>query len=430
MSFVNRLFQRMTGNAFNRRARRRREFSPFGIVAAQVQVLENRRLLSALTVTTAADSGAGSLRAEIAAANNGDTINFASSLKGQTITLTSGALAINTGLTIQGPGAAQLTISGGNHSEVFQVGGTQPVVLAGLTITNGAAPVGSGGAVSNATGSTLTISGCTISNSRAALNGGGIFNAGTLTLSQCTISGNSAFTGGGIDNSGTLTATGCTISGDVAGGNIGGGGIYNSGTLTATGCTLSGDSATSGLGGGIDAPYGRTTLTNCTLAGDFARGNANSLLGGGGGLYVGRGVTWVTNCTVSLNRAGLAGGGIGLAQNVELVLRNTIVAGNTAGIGPDVYGSAISDHDLIGNGSGCNIVNGMNGNIVGSPSHIINALLGPLQNNGGPTMTMALLAGSPAIGHADNATAPATDQRGVTRRDLPGEFTDMGAFEL
>src|SRR5262249_25148546 len=128
MLLVNRLLQRMTGQSRSHRTRRRREWlSPFG-TQAQVETLESRRLLSALTVTTAADSGAASLRAEIAAANSGDTINFASSLKGQTITLTSGELLINKGLTIQGPGAAQLTISGGNSSRVFDVASSQPVV--------------------------------------------------------------------------------------------------------------------------------------------------------------------------------------------------------------------------------------------------------------------------------------------------------------
>jgi hypothetical protein len=86
---------------------------------------------------------------------------------------------------------------------------------------------------------------------------------------------------------------------------------------------------------------------------------------------------------------------------------------------------------LIGNGAGCYIANGGNGNLVGGKGNpVINPLLGPLQNNGGPTMTMVLLAGSPAIGQANSALAPTTDQRGVTRLDLPGELTDIGAFEV
>jgi hypothetical protein len=77
------------------------------------------------------------------------------------------------------------------------------------------------------------------------------------------------------------------------------------------------------------------------------------------------------------------------------------------------------------------IVSGVSGNIVGGNGNpVINADLGPLQNNGGPTQTMALLPGSLAIGHGNNAKAPATDQRGFTRIDLAGEMTDIGAFEV
>jgi hypothetical protein len=467
MLLINPLLRRISGHSRSCRTRRRDPFSPFGIQAAQVQVLENRRLLSALTVTTAADSGAGSLRAEIAAANSGDTIAFAPSLKGQTITLTGGTLVINTGLTIQGPGAGQLTISGGNHSQVFQVAGAQPVVLTGLTVSNGA-----GGGIANS-GSDLTVSACTISNCHAH-SGGGIANSGTLKLSECTISRDLAsFTGGGIVNTGTLTATNCTLSGDIASGpvTLGGGGIYNTGTLTVNGsiltgdrayqrgggifnagsltcngCTLSGDSDYL-EGGGIYAAGGTATLTNCTLCGDSA------LQGGGLYLSVAASAT-LANCTVShnwtlppgntLGNFYPFGGGIYVGHSVLappqygiLNLTNTIVASNfdvslSGAEGADIYGSvALADHDLIGNGWGSNVVNGVNGNLVGGNRHpVINAMLGPLQNNGGPTMTMALLAGSPAISHADNALAPATDQRGVTRRDVAGELTDIGAFEL
>jgi hypothetical protein len=411
----------------------------------RLEALEDRWMPSALTVTTAADSGAGTLRAEIAAANSGDTINFASSLQGQTITLTSGELLINKGLTIQGPGAAQLTISGGNASQVFDVTSSQPVVLAGLTMSNGHNI--QGGGISNAAGSNLTVSGCTISNCQATGFGGGIANWGTLTLSGCTISGDSAISGngGGIANAnvGTLTATNCTLSRDVAGGlSCGGGGIYNTGNLTAIGCTLSGDSGTFGVGGGIYVRAGQASLTNCTIAGNFANGTNKSFpySGTGGGLYLGIGSAKLTNCTVSLNRANGLGGGIDVVQGGNLYLTNTIVAGNTdntgAGYselsgGADIYGFVeTADHNLVGNGLGCRNPNVLIGNIVGSPSHVINAMLGPLQNNGGPTMTMALFAGSPAIGQANSAFAPSTDQRGVIRFDLVAEMTDIGAFEF
>jgi hypothetical protein len=181
-------------------------------------------------------------------------------------------------------------------------------------------------------------------------------------------------------------------------------------------------------------------LKNCTIAGCSA--------GAGGGVYVGGGNNNImVNCTVSLNQANGLGGGIDVVLSggsLHLSLSNTIVAGNAVNtptgyselsIGADIYGPVFSAYNnLIGNGAGCSIGSLLGGpaigNIVGNPSHVINALLGPLQNNGGPTMTMALLAGSPAIRQANNLRAPTTDQRGVTRLDQPGELTDIGAYEV
>jgi hypothetical protein len=90
-----------------------------------------------------------------------------------------------------------------------------------------------------------------------------------------------------------------------------------------------------------------------------------------------------------------------------------------------------ADHNLIGDGTDSGISNGVNGNQVGGNGNpVINPKLADLAHNGGPTETMALQPGSPAIGHADNAAAPRTDQRGVVRIDEAGETTDIGAFEL
>jgi hypothetical protein len=396
----------------NRHAARR--FRP------QLETLERRDVPSTLTVTSAADSGAGTLRADIAAAHSGDIINFSPSLDGKTITLTSGELLLNKGVTIQGPGAAQLTISGNNTSRVFEVNAVnQTVDLSGLTISNGYASSGFGGGIYNYD-ARLTISDCNI-NHCVAIHGGGIFSTlNRLTVSGCTVSNNN-----------------CDIN------NIRseGGGIYNYGPwLTITGSTVSSNSAYEGGGIWSDDPdnWGTDTLTNCTLV-----NNSGGLYGGG--LFVtgssgnrANPVT-LTNCTLSLNSSAYLGGGIYVnpangAMGVILNLTNTIVAGNTANTaGPDLWGSVTTaDHSLVGDASGSSgLVNGVNGNIVGGKGNpVINADLGPLQNNGGPTETMALLAGSPAIGHADNSKAPTTDQRGVTRSDETGETTDIGAFEL
>jgi hypothetical protein len=427
----------------------------------RLEALEDRWLPSTLTVTNNLDSGPGSLRAEIAAAQNNDTIVFAPSLAGHTITLTSGELSITKGMTIQGPGASQLTVSGNNASRVFEVNSSQPVVLSGLTVSNGRTARYSviEGGILNDSGSALTISGSTISG-----NDRGIINRGTMTVTGCTIAGNSVYYdnidnsafggGGGIDNiGGKLTVSNSTIAGNIDSGTYArGGGIFAGwGTTVAlTNCTISNNRATTdtrattGEGGGVYADGGSTvTLTNCTLANNTADYEGGGLFVNGAnrispnGLAVGATV-YVTNCTVSGNSAYLYGGGIYVNwsnyRSGTLILSNSIVAGNSTIISAagdhvaDIYsnGEILADYNLLGevwSSSGIRYTQ----NIV---IYNANPLLGPLQNNGGPTQTMALLPGSLAIGHGNNAKAPAIDQRGVARLDEAGELTDIGAFEL
>src|SRR6516165_2308198 len=109
----------------------RRRFLP------QIETLEQRTVPSIWTVTSPADSGDGSLRAMIAAAQDGDQIVFDPSLQGQTITLTSGELAITKSLDIEGLGADQLGVSGNHASRIFAISGGVTVTIAGLTVTNG-----------------------------------------------------------------------------------------------------------------------------------------------------------------------------------------------------------------------------------------------------------------------------------------------------
>jgi hypothetical protein len=248
-----------------------------------IETLEGRDVPSTLTVMNNLDSGPGSLRGEIAAASTGDTINFATSLNGQTITLTSGGLDIAKSLTIQGPGAGQLTISGGGNGgtpRVFEIDGASTnVTLNGLTITGGGW-VSEGGGIYNGPGSTLAVSGCTVSGN-AAVEGGGIANnGGTLTVSGCTVSGNSANYGGGIASfGGTVTVSGGSVSGNTViedgGGIANGDGYQVAGTMTIVSCTISGNSATylgmSGInGGGVYNYNGVVTLTGCTLSDNSA----------------------------------------------------------------------------------------------------------------------------------------------------------------
>jgi hypothetical protein len=297
-----------------------------------LEALEERWVLSTLTVLNNLDSGAGSLRADVAAAHNGDTINFAASLNGQTITLTSGELLIKKNLTIAGPGAGELTVSGNKASRVFEVAKMENVTLSGLTISNGSANGSTtstiqGGAIYNH--GTLTVSNSTLSYNTASNNGGGIANDGTLTVSGSTLSGNSSPAGGGILTSGSLTVSGSTLSGNSA---DHGGGIFNGGTLTVSGSTLSGNSGN--YGGGI-YNGGTLTVSGSTLSGNFANN-------GGGGIYNG-GTLTVSGSTLSGNSAQQLGGGI--ANFGTLTVSGSTLSGNSAtysggGIYDSVYGTA------------------------------------------------------------------------------------------
>ena len=230
--------------------------------------------------------------------------------------------------------------------------------ISGVTIRNGATNFGGGG-IGNF--STLTLTNSTVSgnnsNSGASFGGGGIFNPGTLTLTNSSVSGNSsnAF-GGGIDNFGDMTLVNSTVSGNSA---RHGGGIINDGTLTLTNSTVSGNS-TDGSGGGINNG-GTVNLFNTTITNNRADADFN-LSGIGGGVFN-------------------DGGSI-------LIFQNTILAGNFE---TDCAGTITSNgNNLMWNVSGDCTVNG-GGVTFAIPQ------LGPLQNNGGPTQTHALLSGSPAI---------------------------------
>jgi hypothetical protein len=232
-----------------------------------LQALEGRWLPSTLTVLNNLDSGAGSLRAEIAASRRGDIIVFALSSYPQTITLTSGELIIQNNLTIAGPGAGNLTISGNHASRVFEVekgSPTNKVTLSGLTISNGVAQDGlGGGAIENY--QSLTVSNCTLSGNAAlgGLRGGAIFNQGILTISGCTLSNNSAATeGGAIFTRNPTTVVGCTITGNSA---AQGGGVADDLGLTLDHCTVSGNVATSAGGGIYLGNVGPVTIQNDSM---------------------------------------------------------------------------------------------------------------------------------------------------------------------
>jgi hypothetical protein len=317
-----------------------------------------------------------------------------------------------------------------NDTAAFLGGGiyihvSSTATLTHCTLSNDSGGSDGGGVFVNDQ-STATLTHCTLSNDSVANGGGGLCTDGTgaATLSNCTLSNDSALQGGGVCNvpGGMVTLTNCTLNNDTNSG------LLNEGSATVTACTFSNDSALQG--GGLENE-GTTILNNCTFSNDSATSSSN----GGGGLWNEGGATLtLTNCTIANNSAvNGSGGGIGNAGGGTLILTNTIVAENTAAVsGPDISGTVkTADHNLIGDGSGSTIVVDLGGNLVGgNGSPVIDPRLGPLQNNGGPTQTLALLAESPAIGHADNSQAPATDQRGTTRIDGVGETSDIGAYEL
>ncbi len=176
-----------------------------------------------LTVTNTQDSGAGSLRDTIAAASAGDTVQFDAALNGQTITLTTGQLLINKALTINGPGANQLTVqrstaNGTPAFRIFDISGDN-VTLAGLTIANGSTPE-RGGGISCSFGFGMTIANCVISGNSARYGGGiyrstGGLGSPSVNVTNSVVSGNHAEEGGGIYIA-TVSGLGLAQSGRLA----------------------------------------------------------------------------------------------------------------------------------------------------------------------------------------------------------------------
>ena len=318
---------------------------------------------STVNVTNCGDSGAGSLRNVIASASSGDTIAFALSPSCRLITETSGAITIATNLTIEGPGAGNLVVSGDRTNTVFVFDRGVTASVSGLTIKDGTAYAGGG--ISN--GGTLTITDTTLSgNGKRASLGGGIYNyLGTLTVRHSTLLDNTAATGGGIfSTGGRLTVTDSTFSGNRAPGS-GGGGISSGGTLTVADSTFSHNSAPNGAGGGIavttgtvkvtDTAFsgnsasdgggiststnnpGTVTVTDSTLSDNAATGGTNT--GGGGGI-LNDGNATVTDTTISHNSAADGGGGISNAAILS-VTDSTLSDNNAGPAGGGIYNFGI-----------------------------------------------------------------------------------------
>jgi hypothetical protein len=344
---------------------------------------------STCVVDCLADTGEGSdLRGDLRycitnAISGEDTITF--EVTG-TINLTGRLPDLSVSVTIEGPGANLLAVR----------------------------PIGEGFTVGR--GATVLISGLTITGARSGREGGAIFNEGTLAVTKSTISDNTAFAivcggcgfwGGGILNHGTLTVTDTTIARNIVSCDDDG--------ITKYGCIA--------FGGGI-GNRGTLTVSNSTISGNTADGGSRG--SGGGGGILNSGSLTVTNSTISGNSANV-GGGVStfVGGDVGGDMRNTILAGNVADVvGPDLSGRLTS--------SGYNLVGNSRGGSGYDESDLldINPLLGPLEDNGGPTFTHAVLPGSPAIDAGDNTDAPEWDQRGPGFPRVVNGRIDIGAFEV
>jgi PEP-CTERM motif len=429
--------------------------------------------MALFTVTNLNDSGADSLRQAVLDANaspGADEIEFGS-LSG-ILSLTSGELEITDSLSITGPGANLLSLSGNNLSRIFFLNRAETVSIEGLTLTGGNT-IDEGGAIFNLFGD-LTLSETVISGNTAGDDGGALHNAyGYVTIIDSTISGNTAGDdGGAISNNasrydGFVSIIDSMISGNTAGDD--GGAISNDdGIIEILGSVLSDNEAIDDDGGAINNDGGSVSIQESTLSGNIAGDDGgvientgvlyifdstlseNTAGGVGGAIDNDNGFLFLINSTISGNSAALEGGGIYNYNYSRADLFNGTISDNSAASGGGIFNSYNSfdpsnsgefniTNTIIANSTGGDCVN--NGTISGNANNLIedgscnpflsgDPNLGPLQDNGGPTFTHALLPGSIAIDAGDNNFIPfTTDQRGVGFDRIVNGTVDIGAFE-
>jgi hypothetical protein len=434
-------------------------------------------------VTNLNDAGPGSLRDALANANDGDVIDL-TGLSG-TITLTTGQLNIDDVVTIQGPGPGVLTISGNNASRVFNsrdaLSGSGTVTISGLTITGGNAtsePSTQAGAGINFdcdrhSNNSLTVSNVVITGNLGSDLGGGLYfdrclGDAALTIQDSVIATNVTNDSGGggvwFDEGATMLVVNSTIAGNQA--DDGGGGITfdDGGQLIIRNSTIAGNKAQHGSGAGLylsgNVSTG-VTITNSTIANNTATdsGDAN-----GGGIVAQTFFPMtILQSTISGNTTDNRGDGIYLAGYSEvpastsaprgnqdddankgavhataaqsLVLTGTIVAGNADGT-QDI---ATGETDTADTTAKSSILGGLTSGITltdqgGNQKNVTNPGLEALADNGGPTQTMALVAGSPAIDAGPDPVPDFpgndNDQRGPGFPRVVNGKVDVGAFEV
>ena len=337
------------------------------------------------------------LRQAVLDANSapGSEIDFDPSVTG-TIVLTSGELDITSDVTIVGPGAGVLAISGNNASAIFNIASDVTASISGLSLIDGNGTYG--GALFNE--GTLTIAQSVFANNAAPAGlGGAIYNRalvghpidGLLTLSDDTFSNNSAVDAGAIDN-------------------------WAGGDVTINNSTFNGNSAQSG--GAILNEWGTVEIADSTFTANMASVSGGAIMNESGQAVA---AVTVIDSTISGNSAATGGG---IENQVNLTLGNSIVSGNTAtNAAPDIDGAITTDN-------GYNLLGTQVSASAGTDVFNDTPLLAPLGNYGGPTETMALLPGSPGPGSRQPRAAqrpPSSDQRGLTR--VVNGTVDIGAFE-
>ncbi|MEP6483883.1 MAG: choice-of-anchor Q domain-containing protein [Rudaea sp.] len=393
-------------------------------------------------VTSCADDGSeGTLRATIALAGGGDTIDLSGlpasdpACTSSTITLSQGEIAIPHNLTLLGPSDATLLIAASGANRVLNSTSTDLpsayLRVISLTIARGANPTGYGGCIYGR-GEVLldhaTVTDCAASdyseyNNPAFAFGGGIFANSVTMTNGSVVSGNRAdysgvydgYTyGGGIYARTNFTCVDSTISNNSAI-NAGGGVFVAHGNITLTRCTL--DLNTANVGGGVVA-YGPVPASQLEIEQSTISGNAASR---GGGVYTRLPAT-ISNSTIAFNRFG---GGIQSSANVVMV--STIVARNHNNSGSNADIALASGKTLTGSKNLVMSSASFPPGVIVSES---DPLLAPLANHGGVTRTHALLPGSPALNTGANTKAVATDQRGAGfAREVPTGMPDIGAYE-
>ncbi|MBX7105048.1 MAG: hypothetical protein K1X57_13265 [Gemmataceae bacterium] len=374
----------------------------------------------------------------------------------QTITLLNGQLGVTQPVTITGP-TAGVVLNGNGTNRCIDVTVAAPGAVmnfSNLTLTNGAQTATTGDADAGGAlainDESVTLTNCTLSNNTSAARGGAIDvsnGAGRLNLIDCVVSGNQVTganaykvgDGGAINLVGnsSVNITRSTLSGNSVTGQ--GGAVYftNGGSINVVDSTISGNTAAGSVGGGGIYLFGTVTadgfnITNSTLSGNVATAGP----GGAIGLQVMTGTLNIRNSTIFGNNASGSGGGIGSDGGGTVFISSSIVAGNLVGGVPtakadlafSVAETIAGNNNLIGiQDVTTNVTLSGTGNLTGTIVTPLDAKLGALANNGGPTQTHAILAGSPAIDAGNNSASLSFDQRGQIR--VQSSSADIGAFE-